>query len=113
MGALGAIASRTFLDATGAQVGETVSATLGGTPQPVRVLAVVDTFPTLDPGVPFLVVDERALVIARFAASGAIRDPDEWWLAADDQAAAAAAITRGPRRGRHGRHDRGARHAAA
>jgi hypothetical protein len=96
VGALGAIASRTFLDATGARVGETVSATLGGTPQPVRVLAVVDSFPTLDPSVPFLVVDARALVIARFAANGAIRDPDEWWLAAEDQAAAAAAITAGP-----------------
>ena len=41
-------------------------------------------------------VDDRALAIARFAATGAIDDPKEWWLSAGDAAAVAAAITAGP-----------------
>jgi hypothetical protein len=93
---LGVVASRGYLDATGAQVGDVVEATLGGSQQSVRLLGVVDAFPTIDPAKPFLVIDGRALVIARFAVSGGIREPDEWWLRADDQAAAAEDIIAGP-----------------
>jgi GAF domain-containing protein len=93
--ALGAIASQGFMDATAAEVGDTVVATVGGTRQAVRVLGVVNTFPTLDPSRPFLVVDDRTLAIARFAAGGLVDDPDAWWLTAADPDVVAAAVSAG------------------
>jgi FtsX-like permease family len=94
--ALGAIASHGFLEATGARVGDTVVATVGGSRQAVKVLGEMATFPTLDPTHPFIVVDGRALAIARFATDGAIDNPDSWWLAARNSDAVATAVPAGP-----------------
>jgi hypothetical protein len=96
LGTVAGIASRGLLEATGAAVGEDVVATLSGTRVSIHVVGVLDTFPTLDPSEPFVVIDGPTLAIARFAANGSLRDPDEWWLAADDPATAAAAIAVGP-----------------
>ena len=95
-GTVAGIASRGLLEATGAAVGEDVVTTLSGTRLSIHVVGVLDTFPTLDPAEPFVVIDGPTLAIARFAANGSLRDPDEWWLAAADPAAAAVAIATGP-----------------
>ncbi len=93
---IAAIASRGFLDATGAAIGDTVSTNDGVDRLDVRIVGVVSAFPTLDPNRPFLVLDGPTTAAARFAASGTIDDPTEWWLASTDPATAGAAILAGP-----------------
>ncbi|MBI3746215.1 MAG: ABC transporter permease [Chloroflexi bacterium] len=90
-----AIAGSAFLDATGARVGERLTATLAGTTAPVLLVGSIASFPTLDPAKPFLIVDDRTLADARFVASGAIEPPTEWWLSTRDPAASASAIRAG------------------
>ena len=86
-----AIAGRRFLEDTGSAVGDTVSATFGGTHQ-VRIIGVAETFPTLDPTLPFLVMDGPTLVAARFATVSLISSPTEFWMATPSAAALGAAI---------------------
>ena len=81
-----AIASSGFLEATGAKVGDTLTATLEGTRESVHLIGVTATFPTLDPSKPFLIIDERTLAAARFFAAGSVHAPTEWWVAATDPA---------------------------
>lgn len=86
-----AIASRTFLEGTGSAVGDTITATFDGT-RPVRIIGVAETFPTLDPTLPFLVMDGPTLVAARFATASFISNPTEWWIATPSADAVAASI---------------------
>jgi len=90
-----AIASAAFLDATGARVGGQLTTTLAGTTASVHLVGSIPSFPTLDPARPFLIVDDRTLADARFAASGSIQPPTEWWLSTRDPAASAAALRAG------------------
>ena len=47
----------------------------------VHIIGEVDSYPTLDPAKPFLIVDERAMTALRYAATGSIQPPTEWWIA--------------------------------
>ena len=87
-----AIASSAFLQATGAKVGGTLTASLEGNSEKVLVIGQTDSFPTLDPAKPFLIVDERTLAAARFFGGGSIQPPNEWWLATSDPASVERAI---------------------
>ncbi|MEO8468366.1 MAG: ABC transporter permease [Chloroflexota bacterium] len=86
-----AIASRLFLEGTGSAVGDTVTATFGAT-RPIRIIGVADTFPTVDPTQPFLVVDGPTLVAANFATASAISSPTEWWIATSSADTVGASI---------------------
>ncbi len=77
-----AIAGRRFLEATGAAVGDTVTATFAASRHSVRIIGVADAFPTIDPSQAFLVVDGPTLVAERFATVASVSPPAEWWMAA-------------------------------
>lgn len=89
-----AIAGRRFLEATGAAVGDTISATFAAATHRIRIVGVLDTFPTLDPAKPFLVLDGPTLVRERFATTASVVEPSEWWIASTSADASAAAIVR-------------------
>ena len=91
--AVGVIASRRFLEATGVRVGETVTATSIGQRLPLEVVATVPEFPPLDPGQPFVVIDRATIDLARFAETGQTPPVDEWWLDVEDGSEAAVADT--------------------
>ncbi len=93
---IAAIVSRGFLAATGSSVGDTVAASFDGARHVLRIVGAVDTFPTLDPATPFVVLDGPTLVAARFGATNGVIAPDAWWIASPDAAAVAAAIAAGP-----------------
>ena len=93
-----AIASGAFLAATGAAIGETITASLEGASTMVHLIGKVDSYPTLDPAKPFLIVDERAMASLRYAATGSIQPPTEWWIASTDPAAVSTAVLAGPDR---------------
>ncbi|HEX5827199.1 MAG TPA: ABC transporter permease [Candidatus Limnocylindrales bacterium] len=75
-----------FLERTSAAVGDTLGASVFGVPLDVRILAVVDGFPTLDADRPFALMDGLALDLARLDARVAAAGTDEWWLAVADEA---------------------------
>ncbi|MFE3789512.1 FtsX-like permease family protein [Streptomyces goshikiensis] len=87
------IATRTYLDAVGAKVGDVVPVTLAGTSVPVRITAAVGSLPTA--GDTAVAVD-AATAGRLLAARGGLElpPPDEWWLpaaSAHDRAPAEAA----------------------
>jgi predicted lysophospholipase L1 biosynthesis ABC-type transport system permease subunit len=86
-----ALAAASFLEATGARVGDTVAASIAGLPVTLRIVGAADAFPPVDPATPLVVVDARTLAQARFAANGQVNAPQEWWLATEDGASGAVA----------------------
>ncbi len=78
---IAAIAGRHFLEATGASVGDTVSVTFAASSHKIKIVGVVDTFPTLDPATAFLVLDGPSLAVERLATTATVADPSEWWIA--------------------------------
>ena len=90
---LTAIASRSFLDATGATVGEDLSARILGIGTTIRLAGVVDAFPTLDPAEPFLLVDGRTRDLQRLDTSDRVLAATETWLTVDPAKADAVAAT--------------------
>jgi hypothetical protein len=74
------IAGRRFLDLAGAAVGDTIAASIAGRSAAIHIIGVADSFPSLDPGSPFVVVDDRTLEATRFGAPQAVAPPREWWL---------------------------------
>lgn len=98
-GPVPAIASRAFLDETTLAVGATATIESLGTRISVEIVGVVDDFPTLDPTIPFLIVDGRSVVAHRLAGSGTAAPTKEWWLGLEpgtDPAAAVASVRAGP-----------------
>ena len=91
-----AIASGPFLAATGAAIGDTIRASLEGAATMVHIIGRVESYPTLDPAKPFLIVDERAMTALRYAATGGILPPSEWWIASSEPASVASAVVAGP-----------------
>jgi hypothetical protein len=89
--AVPALAGTSFLDATGARVGDTVAASVSGLPVTLEIVGSADAFPPVDPAVPFVVVDAPTLALARFAANGQANAPQEWWLATRDGASGSVA----------------------
>ncbi|MEY9968910.1 hypothetical protein ABIA33_006997 [Streptacidiphilus sp. MAP12-16] len=97
--ALPALATRGYLDAVGATVGDVVPFPFGTTTVPLRITAELNAMPTA--GNAALIVDLGALS-RRLAVTGTLPpEPTEWWLPASspqDQgpAQAAAALRAGP-----------------
>ncbi|TAL13428.1 MAG: ABC transporter permease, partial [Chloroflexota bacterium] len=87
-----AMAGRVFLESTGAAVGDTVSATFGAARHSVRIIGAAETFPTIDPTLPFLIVDGPTLVAERFATVNSVSDPAEWWVSTSEPGAVAEAV---------------------
>ncbi len=88
---LPAIAGDAFLAATGARIGETVAATAAGLPVTLEIVGSAAAFPPVDPAVPFAVVDASTAARMRFAATGQVNAPQEWWLTTEDGASGAVA----------------------
>ena len=87
---LAAVVNQAFLGQTAAHLGDRVTVPLDGGPRDVRIVGAVRSFPTTDPSRPVAIVDLASLELLRYQAAHATRQPTEWWLAADDGAAAAA-----------------------
>ena len=92
------IANRTFLAATASAQGDTITATVAGRVRLLSITAVVESFPTTDPALPLLVLDEPTLGLLRLQGTGDARSADEWWMAATDGHAEAlgGALRAGP-----------------
>jgi hypothetical protein len=88
-----AIASDAFLVATGARIGDVVTADSQGQAVALRVVAAVATFPSLDPSVPFVVVDGPTFQAARYGALDQVAAPDEWWIGVQPGQGPAVAAT--------------------
>ena len=90
-----AIASDAFLAATGARIGDVVAADTQGQAIALRVAAAVATFPSLDPSVPFVVVDGPTFQAARYGALDQVAAPSEWWIGVQPGQGPAVAATLG------------------
>ncbi len=87
---LATVVNQAFLNATSAHIGDRVSLDLEGGERDGRIVGAVGTFPATDPGRALAIVDLASLDLLRFQAAHAIRQPTEWWIRADDAAAAIA-----------------------
>ena len=87
---LATVVNQAFLNETSTHVGDRVSLDLEGGSRDARIVGAVGTFPATDPGRPLAIVDLASLDLLRFQAAHATRPPTEWWIRADDAAAAAA-----------------------
>ncbi|HEX7196373.1 MAG TPA: FtsX-like permease family protein, partial [Candidatus Limnocylindria bacterium] len=88
--------SRRFADGTRSDVGDSVAIGSLTRRTDVTVAAIVDAFPTLDPGRPFALVDLGGYALATFARNGEDLFADEWWLSVTDESAAVAALGEDP-----------------
>jgi FtsX-like permease family len=79
--AIPGLATRSFLAASNAGVGSTVTTNVNGAIISVRIVAAVTTFPTVSAGGGALIVDLGALQRILTAGSLAPAQPDQWWLA--------------------------------
>ena len=89
--ALPAVVSAGLLRETGAGMAETIAATSLGDPIALQAVAATDAFPPLDPGRPFAIVDRLTYQLDRFARSGSVDAPEEWWLGASPEASRSVA----------------------
>jgi hypothetical protein len=87
---LAAIVNTAFLGQTAAQLGDHVSVPLEGGMRRLRIVGAIRSFPTTEGGRAVAIVDLASLALLRFQAAHTTRQPSEWWLAANDRAAAAA-----------------------
>ena len=81
--ALPAIVGTSFLDATGAAVGDTLTVQTYGRTLSIEVVGAVDAFPPLDPAIPFAVVDGPTLELTHVVEDGSGVPAQEWWLGLD------------------------------
>jgi hypothetical protein len=93
-----AVVGTGFLEGSGAAVGDTVAASIAGQHVSLNVVGSTAEFPSLDPAVPFAIVDATTLERARFATTSQLLTTKEWWVSVDDAAAdtAAAALRADP-----------------
>lgn len=87
---LATVVNQAFLNETSTRVGDRVSLDLEGGSRDARIVGAVGTFPATDPGRALAIVDLASLDLFRFHAAHATRQPTEWWIRADDAAAAIA-----------------------
>jgi hypothetical protein len=78
------IANREFLANTASAPGDTITATVEGRVRLLSIIGVVESFPTTDPALPLLVLDEPTLGLLRLQGTSSARSADEWWMAATD-----------------------------
>jgi hypothetical protein len=81
---VGIIASKAFLDATAAAVGDESRIDFGPERHPVQIIGSVAAFPTTDPAKPAAVMDLPSLSFLRYQLDGEVADADAWWLSVDD-----------------------------
>lgn len=81
------IVNRAFIAATSAQIGETVSVSIDGAIRQLEVASVVNAFPTTDPNLPLVIVDEPTLGLLRLQGANRVDGVDEWWMRTSDGAA--------------------------
>lgn len=78
------LASRAFLESTGAHVGDVIAGTVAGRTVRVSIAGSVESFPSTDPDRPLLILDEPTLGLLRLLGSSDTRSADEWWMAPTD-----------------------------
>jgi hypothetical protein len=83
-----ALASSSFLTATGEHVGDHFLGTVLGSPVDIQITGEARAVPPMDPGQPFLVVDAPTLSLADFVTGGGIVPVSEWWLSVQPGASA-------------------------
>jgi hypothetical protein len=79
--AIPGLATRSFLAASNAGVGSTVTTNVNGAIISVRIVAAVTTFPTVSVGGGALIIDLGTLQRILTGSSLAPAQPDQWWLA--------------------------------
>lgn len=79
-GPIPALAGSSLAQQSGLAVGDTIELGSFDTRRQYLITGIVDGFPTVDPGGPFLIADAATLVAAD-AAADRPTEPDEWWLA--------------------------------
>jgi hypothetical protein len=77
---VGAIASSSFLAATGDRVGDKIDGSVIGNPVQFQIVGESAGIPPLDPARPSLVVDGPTLSLADYFGRGGIIATSEWWL---------------------------------
>ena len=90
------LVSTSFAEQTRSSVGHEVA--IGSLTQrtDMVVAGIIDGFPTLDPGEPFVIVDLGGYALATYARSGEDLFTDEWWLAVDDPTAVSSVLLEDP-----------------
>lgn len=73
-----------FLSVTGAQLGDTIAATTKSSKLALHIVGSVETFPSLDPTQPFVIMDAGSLDLERYQASASTDPVSEWWLSVAD-----------------------------
>jgi len=74
------LASDSYLAATDATVGQTVTLALSGGTHAVRIAGSFHRFSTIDPATPAVVVDLPTYLAFAFATHGDVVQPSHWWL---------------------------------
>lgn len=87
------LVNRAFLDATASQVGDTVTARVGGLLRTLVIVGSLASFPTTEAADPQAVADLATLSLLAFAGSQTTVTPLEWWMATDAGAGSAVAAT--------------------
>ena len=82
-----AVVGVTFLELSGAVVGDDVAASVSGQRLTLRIIGSTAVFPSLDPAKGFAIVDATSLERARLAETGQVVPTKEWWLTVDDDRA--------------------------
>jgi hypothetical protein len=77
---LPAVVTRSFLAATGARIGQRLSAALDGTTVQITPVLVLPHLPTMTNGSPGVLVDQSALAEALQVAGAQPENITEWWL---------------------------------
>ena len=77
------IVSDAFLEATGRDVGDALSMSIGGISRFVNLAGSVHAFPATDVTRPVVVMDLPTLALLQFEGSDAVAAPNEWWLAVE------------------------------
>lgn len=90
---IAALASDDLLAVTGSRVGQTLIVSSAGPSLELGVVAAAPEFPTLDPSVPFVVVDGSTLALENYLNAGLTSGPTDWWLSTTSAAAAQVAST--------------------
>jgi hypothetical protein len=92
------IVNRAFLGATASQVGDEVTSRVGGLLRTLRVVGVVESFPTTDATQPQAIADLATVGLLAFAGSQSTVTPLEWWIATEPGAGSSveAALRDGP-----------------